>query len=87
MSYDQEISFRLSLYLGNDAMRTPSDIANALKEAAENIEQMAGLWEMSMSQNIRDKNGNVSGRYAIKDQDGDIAAMHHLQDIQSGKEW
>jgi len=87
MSYDQEITFRLSLYLGNDAMRNPSDIANALREAAENIEEMTGLWDMSMSQNIKDKNGNVCGRFAIKNQDGDIAAMHHLQDIQSGREW
>lgn len=87
MSYDQEISFRLSLYLGNDAMRTPSDIADALRQCAEDIEQLSGLWDMSMSQNIRDKNGNVAGRYAIKNQDGDITALHHLQAIQAGKEW
>lgn len=87
MSYDQEISFRLSLYLGNDAMRTPSDIANALRQSADEIDQMYGLWDMSMSQNIRDKNGNVAGRYAIKNQEGDTAALHHLQAIQTGEEW
>jgi hypothetical protein len=87
MSYDQDISFRLSLYLGNDAMRTPADIANALRSAANEVDQMSGLWDMSMTQNIRDKNGNVSGSYAIKNQDGDIAAMHHLQAIQAGNEW
>lgn len=87
MSYDQEISFRLTLYLGNDAMRTPADIASALRNAADEIEPMAGLWEFSLSQNIRDKNGNIAGRYAIKNQEGDVPALHHLQSIQAGQEW
>ncbi|MDD2246352.1 MAG: hypothetical protein PHC39_04640 [Proteiniphilum sp.] len=68
-------------------MRTPKDIADALRNAADEIDQFSGLWEMSMSQNVRDKNGNISGRYAIKNQDGDIAALHHLQSIQAGNEW
>jgi hypothetical protein len=87
MSYDQEISFRLSLYLGNDTMRTPGDIATALRDAANEIDQTSGLWDLSMYQNIRDKNGNVCGKYAIKNQEGDIPAIHHLQAIQSGTEW
>ncbi len=87
MSVDKEINFRLRLDLGNDAMRTPADIARALRETADQIDQSSNLYGIAHYQNIRDDNGNTIGQYAVKNQDGDTPALHHLEAIEAGREW
>ena len=53
--------FTLEITLGNDAMQTPEDIADALQKAASHIQAGYG------NGNIYDLNGNAVGSYAIED--------------------
>jgi len=52
--------FVLEIDLGNDAMKTPADIAQALFKAAEEL--LAGKG----SRPIYDLNGNRVGQYQVK---------------------
>lgn len=49
----------LHLELGNAAMSTPADVADALRDAADHVE--GGRLESS----IRDRNGNTVGRWTV----------------------
>jgi hypothetical protein len=53
--YDE---FTLSLELGNDAMRSPDDIADALRRVAQMIEN-----SQSGGGSIMDNNGNTVGKF------------------------
>ena len=55
--------FTLSINLGNAAMRTPADVAAALREAADDLERRAPTWETGT---LRDANGNTTGRYGTE---------------------
>lgn len=48
--------FAVRIELGNDAMRTPEDVAGALRRLADKIERK-GYYEHA----IRDVNGNMVG--------------------------
>ena len=52
--------FTLQIELGNEAMQTPEDIADALRKAASKLEAGYGTG------NIMDLNGNSVGSYAIE---------------------
>ena len=51
-------TFRLGIELGNDAMQTPEDVADALRDIADRIERgdLTGG-------GIRDENGNTVGSW------------------------
>jgi hypothetical protein len=53
--------FTLEITLGNYAMQTPEDIADALQKAASHVQAGYGNGV------IRDVNGNSVGSYAIED--------------------
>lgn len=55
------MKFTLTIELGNDAMKSPEDIADALRKAASHIQ--AGYGNGS----VRDLNGNTVGSYDITD--------------------
>jgi len=51
-------TFRVVIVLGNDAMKTPENVANALREIAEAVAK-TGVREG----NVVDGNGNVVGTF------------------------
>lgn len=53
------MNLTLVIHLGNDAMRTPDDLAEALRRAASRIQAGYGNGK------IRDINGNYAGTYDI----------------------
>ena len=53
--------FTLEITLGNEAMQTPEDIADALRKAASHVQGGYGNGV------IRDVNGNSVGSYDIED--------------------
>ena len=53
--------FRLEITLGNDAMQTPQDVADALQQLC-----FGPLSRGSDSAIIRDRNGNDVGRYYLE---------------------
>lgn len=54
------IGFSLEIRLGNAAMRTPEDVADALRRTADRLE---GAQECLRAE-IRDLNGNVVGSWS-----------------------
>lgn len=54
--------FTLTIELGNDAMQTGADIADALRRVAARQEE----WERGTDGAIRDENGNTVGRYGFE---------------------
>jgi hypothetical protein len=56
--------FTLTITLGNDAMQTGGDVAEALREVAGRIDdRRGGLFEDSGR--IRDANGNTVGEWRV----------------------
>lgn len=55
--------FTLSIDLGNQAMRTPADVARALRQAAERVEKYLGS---PVNMVIKDDNGNKVGTWRIE---------------------
>lgn len=57
-----ETRFTVAIHLGNDAMRTPPDVARALRKIAARLEleQPTGVHET-----IHDDNGNDVGRWKL----------------------
>lgn len=53
--------FILTIELGNAAMQTPRDVADALRQAADVLEN--GPTPSQVPQTIRDENGNTVGDY------------------------
>lgn len=58
MAHDSK--FKLHIKLGNDAMSTKDDVANALRELADKLDRTG-----DDSGNIRDYNGNTVGKWEI----------------------
>ena len=54
--------FQLTIDLGNDAMRTPDDIAGALRQVASTVQGGTG------SGKVWDVNGNNVGTFDITDE-------------------
>lgn len=54
-----DLNFTLRIDLGNDAMQTPTDVANALRVLADRLD--GGVWGDGTSESIRDENGNTVG--------------------------
>lgn len=57
--------FILKIELGNEAMQTPQDIAQALREAAGGLDGLVPEATRA-SGSIRDLNGNRVGKWEIK---------------------
>jgi hypothetical protein len=59
--------FNLTIRLGNDAMRTPADIARALREIAESIgDSDTPVSELGPYEStIHDANGNYVGTWEV----------------------
>lgn len=54
--------FALRIEMGNEAMQTPQDIANALREAADKLDRLDP--EITFSKgSIHDLNGNKVGKW------------------------
>lgn len=56
--------FALEINLGNDAMSTPQDVAEAIRRVADRVDGLGDL-----SGGIRDLNGNTVGRYGFHDEE------------------
>jgi hypothetical protein len=57
-----QMTFRVHIELGNDAMQTPTDVANALRAIATKLED-ATIRDQGWS--IRDENGHTIGSYGF----------------------
>lgn len=55
-------NFSLDIDLGNEAMRTHEDVANALRDVADSLDESTG---QGWSGIIRDANGNHVGGWAF----------------------
>jgi hypothetical protein len=65
-----ELEFRLTIRLGNDAMLTGDDIADALHTIADRVPEHTGTDERAErihAVSIRDLNGNRVGQWAIRE--------------------
>ena len=62
------MEFKLRITLGNDAMQTGHDVAEALRQTAAKLDDGSGYdgLEPFHHLNIKDLNGNVVGTYAVK---------------------
>lgn len=59
------MEFRLSITLGNDAMRTPEDVGIALREVRARIGAHLDYFDSDTSGTIRDANGNTVGTWEV----------------------
>jgi hypothetical protein len=57
--------FDLSITIGNDAMQTPTDVANALRRVVRRLDNMEGGGWYDTTGPIRDYNGNRVGEWLI----------------------
>ena len=58
--------FILKITLGNDAMITGYDIAGALRDIADKINDNEDMREFSGQKRIMDLNGNTVGSWSVK---------------------
>jgi hypothetical protein len=58
--------FTLEITLGNDAMRTRTDIEQALRELGQNLRYMSDPPESGDSGKIMDVNGNSVGKWEVR---------------------
>jgi hypothetical protein len=56
--------FRVEIKTGNDAMQTAEDLARALRDVADRIEQIDGYIGHGR---IRDENGNTVGTFDLSE--------------------
>jgi hypothetical protein len=56
-------NFKLAINLGEDAMKDPAHVAEALREVATHIEEMIPVGSVSEKKNIMDDNGNTVGSW------------------------
>jgi hypothetical protein len=59
-------TFKVEIKLGNDAMQTPEDVADALEKVARELRQDG--WRGFCTGGIRDINGNTVGHYSTRDE-------------------
>lgn len=62
--YNEATQFALTLTLGNDAMRTAADVADALRRAAGWIEEYADMTP-GEGVSLLDQNGNRVGAWTV----------------------
>lgn len=62
-------TFKIKIEMGNDAMQTPRELAQALREVAAEIEGI-DLRE-TKSRRISDDNGNTVGKWSFDGEDED----------------
>lgn len=62
-------SFTLNIRLGNDAMQTGHDVADALEKAGEELRWIDGGLDFDGPRTIWDINGNRVGSYAVQEAD------------------
>lgn len=59
-------TFTLTIELGNDAMQTGADVAEALRRLAHRLEDDDAYGELKpTSQRIKDRNGNTVGQFTV----------------------
>jgi hypothetical protein len=58
-------AFDLSIELGNEAMRSPEDVARALRAVAVNVEYL-GSFEAGEQHTLRNVNGNTIGSWVAR---------------------
>lgn len=59
------MEFRLTITLGNDAMRTSQDVADALQQVRTKISGYPSYFESDTSGTIKDANGNTVGTWEV----------------------
>jgi hypothetical protein len=59
------MTFTLKINLGNDAMQTPEDVAEALRNAAVKVAMQGGNFDAGDGAGIRDENGNTVGSWKV----------------------
>ena len=64
MTHPTPNTFALTLKLGNEAMQTAADIADALRRAASWLEEYAAI-EDGESVSLLDQNGNYVGKWEV----------------------
>lgn len=67
------MKFKLTLELGNDAMNTALDVAEALRKVAHQINTELGSTEITdvqagLGQGIADLNGNTVGHWSFEEE-------------------
>jgi hypothetical protein len=65
---DTEMKFKLTIELGNEAIREPVDVAYALQEVARKVlkfERREAAWKTAGAR-ILDENGNSVGEWSVK---------------------
>lgn len=61
------MEFILKIKLGNEAMETPSDVAQALRETADKVERLFGRFpSCGCDGSLRDVNGNTVGEFKVR---------------------
>lgn len=58
--------FTLTIELGNDAMQTKYDVAEALREIADRLDQQLTEWGYAERMTLRDDNGNTVGLFGFE---------------------
>lgn len=61
-------TFRLTIELGNDAMQTGGDVADALRKLADQVDtRRGGQFNDGFAEggNVRDDNGNTVGSWSV----------------------
>ena len=59
------MKFTLEIKLGNDAMQTPADIADALQDLAGDLKDAPDIEPTPSAGTIRDINGNRIGHWQV----------------------
>ena len=57
--------FHLQIVLGNEAMQTPEDVAKALRDIADKLENSNTFQDRTGGSLIHDLNGNRVGGYGV----------------------
>jgi hypothetical protein len=57
-------AFKIQIILGNEAMRSPDDVANALHDLALKLEDLG--WQVWQPQAIKDRDGNTVGQWEVR---------------------
>jgi hypothetical protein len=66
-------AFKIQMMLGNEAMQTPADVAEALAVVANTVRTRAYTWPKTwpkdlagQPQAIKDRNGNTVGQWEVR---------------------
>ncbi len=64
-----DVSFDATIWIGNDAMMTGADVAEALRSLAKEIEEEGALTPGCFRKEVRDRNGNRVGGAWVMERD------------------